>query len=175
MEVRIKLMVDEEAVLDRCKVILEKMKATLYLRGLGVIIVLPLFLTMLFRIYVSRHYITLPYLVYIGLTILAGVLLWFCFWGYKVCQIHMVKVKMKKEKYPKEYELFINENEIEVITEALAQKFKWDFVEYICESDRYWLLVNGTTMLIDKEAFTPEQYQFVKMKCDAVKVKKKWL
>lgn len=89
--------------------------------------------------------------------------------------MHMVKVKMKKEKYPKECELFINENEIEVITEALSQKFKWDFVEYICESDRYWLLVNGGTMIIDKEAFTPEQYQFVKMKCDAVKVKKKWL
>ena len=54
------------------------------------------------------------------------------------------------------------------------KKTRWDSIEMVCEDEDYWFL-EYSGIIIDKDVLTPEQYRFIRGKCDAVKEHPKYI
>ena len=61
-----------------------------------------------------------------------------------------------------------------VSCEKSMKKTRWDSIEMVCEDEDYWFL-EYSGIIIDKDVLTPEQYRFIRGKCDAVKEHPKYI
>lgn len=173
MEAKIKIIIDEERAMKRINAATDKMKRWRNLKILSRVSFIPILLLSLVQIYVYRYDFGML-LKWGVIGLVAGGSLWFCRLGSRRLFMFQLKKQLAAMQYPVEQILSFDEDEVEVNSEKSMKKTRWDSIEMVCEDEDYWFL-EYSGIIIDKDVLTPEQYRFIRGKCDAVKERPKYI